>query len=127
MRYQSLVGGGRGEISLAYLKIEKSSMILEKIALFVCIYGLHSNLKCSFKSILEKKHKNFSLRSLLLYDVYEVFIQVPLFQESCSGLCACNSHPKFFPNIWIFANLPIHRKLIHDNVILVFENQESIV
>ena len=30
--------------------------------LFVCIYGLNSHLKCSFKSILERKHQNYSLR-----------------------------------------------------------------
>ena len=41
----------------------KTTLILEKIALFVCIYGLNSHLKCSFKKILEKKHENLSLRS----------------------------------------------------------------
>ena len=30
-------------------------------------------------------------------------------------------HPNFHPNI--FANLPIYRKLINDNIGLVFENQ----
>ena len=29
-------------------------------------------------------------------------------------------HPNFHPNIWIFANLPIYSKLIHDNISLVF-------
>ena len=31
---------------------------MEKKALF-CVYNLKSHLKCSFKSILEKKHQNF--------------------------------------------------------------------
>ena len=28
-------------------------------------------------------------------------------------------HSKFHPNVWVFANLPIYRKLIHDNINLV--------
>ena len=35
-------------------------------------------------------------------------------------------HPNFHPNILVFANLPIYKKLIHDNIqTLRFENQES--
>ena len=56
---------------------------------------------------------------------FKVFIEVPLFQETCSAtksswLGACNSHPNFYPNIWGFKNLPIDRKLAHDNISLVF-------
>ena len=29
-------------------------------------------------------------------------------------------HPNFHPNILVFGNLPIYRKLIHDNIRLVF-------
>ena len=29
-------------------------------------------------------------------------------------------HPNFHPNIWVFANLPIYSKLIHDKISLVF-------
>ena len=29
-------------------------------------------------------------------------------------------HLNFHPNIWVFANLPIYSKLIHDNISLVF-------
>ena len=38
-----------------------------KKALFMCVYGLNSHLKCSFKSILEKKHQYFFLRSPFWY------------------------------------------------------------
>ena len=79
-------GGGRGRSTLfCFLKIgKKFALNLEKIALFVCIYGLNSHLKCSFGEILEKK-----------YVLHEVIIKTPLFQETCSALCACNSHPNF--------------------------------
>ena len=55
-----------------------------------------------------------------LYVVHEVFIEVPLFQGTCSALCAYNSHPNFRPNTWVFANLLIYRKLILDNISLVY-------
>ena len=52
---------GMGVLLHPFLKIEissliykKSALILEKSALFVCIYGLDSYLKCSFNSIFEK-------------------------------------------------------------------------
>ena len=38
---------------------KNSVLILEKSALFVCIYGLDSHLKCSFKSILDRRHQRF--------------------------------------------------------------------
>ena len=72
--------------------------------------------------------KIFPCGTLLLYVILEVFIEVPLFQETCfapktSWLRACNSpqfHPNIHSNIWVFANLLIYRKLIHDNVSLMF-------
>ena len=45
----------RKEINLG-AKLERGSVF----ALFLCIYGLSSHLKCSFKNILEKKHEHFS-------------------------------------------------------------------
>ena len=72
-----------------FLKIEKSALILEKHAMFVCIYGLNSYLKCNFKIIFEKKHQNICPRGLsfvscawnvywrhsyILYVVHEMFI-----------------------------------------------------
>ena len=70
---------------------------------------------------MEKYKKICHCRALLWYVVQEVFIEVPLFQETCSALKnfwlrACN----FQLTILVFANLPIHRKLIHDNISLVF-------
>ena len=81
------------------------TLILEKTALFVFIYGFNSHLKCHFNSILEKKHENFPCGALLLYVAHDVFIEVPLFQETCSLLsCApvtfiLTFHPSFHPNI----------------------------
>ena len=61
--------------------------------------------------------------------MHEVF-EVPLFEETYSAQkknSGCmpvtfnfNFHPNFHLNILGFANLPIHRKLIHDNISLVF-------
>ena len=61
------LGGG---LNWPFLKKEKSGLIFQKkstltfkkSALFVCMYRL--NLKRSFKSVLEKRHQTFSLRSL---------------------------------------------------------------
>ena len=120
-----------GGLPSLFWKQTKSALILGKIALFTCIYGLNSHLKCSFKSIWRKNTKIFPCKALILYVVHKVFIKVHLdkqetcFQETCSApkdswLRACNSHPSFHPNIWLFTNLPIYRKSIHDNVSLVF-------
>ena len=49
----------------------------------------------------------FSCEALLLDVVHEGFIEVPLFQGTCSALCAYNSHPNFRPNIWVSVNLLI--------------------
>ena len=58
------LAGGGGRSPLSFLKRKKSVLILEQIALFLCIYGLNSHLKCSFNGIFQKKHLNFSLQSL---------------------------------------------------------------
>ena len=34
-------------------------------------------------------------------------------------------NPNFHPNIWVFANLPIYSKLIHDNISLVFSKSKN--
>ena len=67
---------------------KKKALALEKSALFLCIYGLKFHLKCSFKSMLEKKHQNIF--------VNETFINVSLFQETSpawknSWLRACTN------------------------------------
>ena len=53
-------GNEGGGLPCPFSKIEKSALILKKCALFVCIYGLNSQLKCSFKGILEKHMKRLS-------------------------------------------------------------------
>ena len=99
------------------------------------IYGLNSHLKCCFKSILQKKREIFFLRSPSFVCLWFV-LSLPLFvctwsayrsapiprnlfcQDSWFG--ARNSYPNCHLNIRAFANLPIYRKLIHDNISLVF-------
>ena len=61
----------------------------KKGALFVCIYGLNSHLKCSFKSILDKKH--------------QFFFRV--------GLFYCMSSMKHFSNCPYSKKLPLPRKI----------------
>ena len=58
---------------------KKSAMIFEKNALLVCIYELSSHLKSSFKSMLEKKHQIFSLRTLSIVSLtWNVYRSVPI-------------------------------------------------
>ena len=46
---------------------------------FVCIYGLSFHLKCSFKSILEKKSRKFFLRDpSFVYRTWNVYRSVPI-------------------------------------------------
>ena len=91
--------GGRSPLS--FLRIDKKyANFVKRVVLFLCIYGLYSQLKCSFKSILEKKQESFSLLVLLFYVADEVFIEVPLFQEIYSApqnswLRAGNFHLNF--------------------------------
>ena len=59
-----------------------------------------------------------------MYVVHEMFIEVALFQEilprKIPGWAPVTFnltfHPNFHLNILVFANLPIYRKLIHDNI-----------
>ena len=117
-----LESGRVGGFPCLFWKQAKSTLILKNIALFVCNYG-NSHFKCRFKNILEKV-------------VHEVFIEVPLFQDILSRKIPCCTPvtfnltflPNFQRNILVFANLPIYRKLIHENIsTLCFENQESCV
>ena len=52
---------------------------LENCAL--CIYKLHSPLKCSLRASWRKKFKYFPCGTLLLYVVHETVIAVPPFQK----------------------------------------------
>ena len=48
-------------------------------ALFVRIYGLNCHLKCSFKSILEKKHQHFYLqRPLFVWPTWNIYRSVTI-------------------------------------------------
>ena len=63
--------GGRGKAyHRLFWKYKKSALILQKgTFILVCIYGLNSHLKCSFKSMLDKKHQNF-----YTYDVFLLYV-----------------------------------------------------
>ena len=53
-----------GGLLRLFLKKKRSDLILEKSSLSVCMYESDSHSKCSFKSILEKKHQIFPAGSL---------------------------------------------------------------
>ena len=100
------VGVRRRRSPLTYFEDRKSALILqegaltlEKSALFVCIYGLNPHSKCSFKSILEKNINIFQCGALLLYVVNEMFIEVPLFQETSPAPT----------NSWLRACIPLFK------------------
>ena len=96
----------------------------------MCIYGLNSHWKCSFKNILQQKQENISLRSPSFVrrarSVYQSAsiprnLVCPQKFPGCAPVTFnLTFHPNFHPNIWLFANLPIYSKLIHDNINLVF-------
>ena len=60
--------GSRSPLPFFFFENRKKCLILEKNDLFVCICVLNYYLKCSFKSISEKKDQNFPLtRPSFLY------------------------------------------------------------
>ena len=67
--------------------------------------------------------KIFPCGAPVLYVIHEVFIEVAL--EVPVLFCAAATliltfHPDFYTNIWTFSNLPVYRKLFHDNISLAF-------
>ena len=73
--------------------------------------------------------KLFPCGALRLYVLHEVFIKVLLLQKTCPApkISGCAPvtfnlilHSNSHPNVWLFANLSIYSKLIHDNISLVF-------
>ena len=70
-----------------------------------------------------------SCGALLLYVTHKVLVEVPLIQENCSAsknyrMRTCNFNLNLSSEVssyvWVFANLPIYRKLIYDYISLVF-------
>ena len=121
-----------GGLPCRFLKIDKKCPVFGKFTLFMCIYGLNSHLKDSFKSVLGKKHEIFPCGCLLFYGVLEVFIKVPYPKKPVLSwkvpgyaplTLILTFHPNFHPNIWVSANLSIYKELIHDNMSLVFWKQ----
>ena len=93
----------------------------------MCIYGLNSPLKCSFKNILGKK--KFPCRIFLcmacmkwlLKCFYSEKLILPQKVAGCAPVTFnITFQTNFHSNIWVFANLPIYRKWIHNNIRLVF-------
>ena len=93
----------------------------------MCIYGLNSPLKCSFKNILGEK--KFPCRIFLcmacmkwlLKCFYSKKLILPQKVTGCAPVTFnITFQTNFHSNIWVFANLPIYRKSIHNNICLVF-------
>ena len=93
----------------------------------MCIYGLNSPLKCSFKNILGEK--KFPCRIFLcmacmkwlLKCFYSKKLILPQKVTGCAPVTFnITFQTNFHSNIWVFANLPIYRKWIHNNIRLVF-------
>ena len=118
-----------GGFPCLFRKWTKSTLIWEKIVLFVCIYGLISHLKCSFKNILEKKQENFPLELFFCMSCMSClskcfYSKKPVLPQKFPGCVPVtfniNFSCKFNPDIWVFADFPIYRKSIHYNISLVF-------
>ena len=97
-------------VKLALFKIENEVLLnldiamKKKIGLYQLFWIKYINLGTQLARGEEKFisffSKIFHCGALLLYVVLEVFVEVPLFQETWSApkkswLRACNSHPKF--------------------------------
>ena len=98
--------------------------MFENISLFACNYGLNSHFKCIFKNILEKNKQIFPAEPFFCMSCAWSVYEVPLFQEilpqKIPGCAPVTFHltfyPNFHPKILVFANLPIDRKSIQDNI-----------
>ena len=117
-----------------FWKQAKRTLILENIALFECIYWLNSHFKCGFKKCRKAKKIFFPAEPFCMPCMkflwkcpYSKKPVLPRKMPDCAPTFSLTFHPNFHPNILVFANLPIYRKLIHDNISLVFENQESFI
>ena len=72
------LAGGRGKSPLPFFEKKKCPDFTKKCT--GCVYlWANSHLQCC---ISEKKHQSFPLRGPSLYAVQELFIKVPLFEET---------------------------------------------
>ena len=95
----------------------------------MCIYGLNSHFKCNFKNIFEKTRKFFPLEPFFCMTCMKCLLKCPYSKKlvlppkilGCTPVTFnLNVHSKFHANILVFANLPIYRKFLDDNITLVF-------
>ena len=116
----------------SFLKIDKKCPNFEKIALFVCIYGLNSHLKCilSISECLgEKARKSFATESFFCMLYMKCLSKYPYFNKpvlprkipGCApATLILTFHSSFHANIKLFVILPIYRKLIPGNISFEF-------
>ena len=113
-----ILGLLQGRSPLPFMKIDKKCPDFGKKALPVCTNGLFN---------LREKHEIFLLRNPS-FDINCLskcpYSKKPVLPRKIPGFAPLTLillfHPNFHPNIWVFANLPICRKLIDDNTNLVF-------
>ena len=93
----------------------------------MCIYGLNSHFKCIFKN--RKTRIFFPAEPFFCMSYIKFLSKCPYSKKrvlpqkipGCTPVTfSLTFHPNFHPSILVFANLPIYRKLIHDNISLMF-------
>ena len=117
-----------GRFPLSFLKIGKKYSGKNCPA---CVHlGVKFALEMQFKEYLEEKtRKFFPAEPFLCMSCMKCLskcfcFKKPVLPQKIPG-CApvtfnINFHSNFPTNIWLFANLPIYRKLFQDNISLVF-------
>ena len=96
--------------STLFWKLKRSAPILGKNTLIVFIYGLNLSLNWCFKSIWEKKSRNFPFGALLSCAVDKLFIEMPLFQETSRALsCAPDVFPFVIYHYNVSTYIPVMR------------------
>ena len=119
-----------GRLPLSFLKIDKKYSNFGKNYL-VCVHlWVKFLLEMQFwEYIGEKTRKSFPAEPFFCMSCMKclskcLFSKKPVLPGKIPGCVPVTFnttfHPNFHPIIWVFANLPIYRKLIHDNISLVF-------
>ena len=102
----------------------KLDLIFENIALFVYIYRI-AILNAVLRIFWRNTRKFFPAEPFFCMSCIKClskcpYSKKPVLPQKTPGytLVTLNLtfHPNFHPNILVFANLPVHRKLIHDNI-----------